>query len=233
VTYVPADFTITAFPITTDTSFTVSQPEDVVYNGASQKQLVDVHDIKTNNNLVLDTDYTLAYSDDTKNVGTVTVTVTGIGNYSGTVYRTYKITPATLIVVTPDASKTWDGTALTAAGTITGFVKDEGVELNTTGKQTDVGSSLNTYEIPWNETTKASNYTINETIGTLTVNRGATPGTPDNPTDPTRPTTPTTNGRPHTPNTGDQTNAPLAAGTLGFSILLAGFVLFFKKKYSD
>lgn len=58
------------------------------------------------------------------------------------------------------------------------------------------------------------------------------PSTPDNPTTPERPTTPSTNNRPKTPNTGDQTNAPLAAGVMGLSMLIAGFAIFFKKKYS-
>jgi choice-of-anchor A domain-containing protein/LPXTG-motif cell wall-anchored protein len=71
--------------------------------------------------------------------------------------------------------------------------------------------------------------------------RPTTPITPDTPTPtpsapttptPERPTTPTTTDRPHTPNTGDQTNAGMAAGAFGFSMLIAGFAVFFKKKYS-
>ncbi|MDD6311789.1 MAG: InlB B-repeat-containing protein [Firmicutes bacterium] len=82
---------------------------------------------------------------------------------------TIKVTPATLTVVTPDASKTYDGTALTAEGTIEGFVKEETADFATTGSQTNVGNSKNTYEITWDGTAKESNYTVEETVGTLTV----------------------------------------------------------------
>ena len=102
--------------------FTISNPADVVCNGLSQKDEVTVHDAATGKDLELGTDYTLSYSEDTTNVGTVTVTVNGTGNYSGTVAQTYQITPATLTVTTPSDSKSYDGTPLTAQGTITGFV---------------------------------------------------------------------------------------------------------------
>ena len=81
--------------------FTISNPADVVCNGLSQKDEVTVHDAATGKDLELGTDYTLSYSEDTTNVGTVTVTVNGTGNYSGTVAQTYQITPATLTVTTP------------------------------------------------------------------------------------------------------------------------------------
>lgn len=104
--------------------FTISKPADTVYNGLSQEEEITVHDAATGKDLELGTDYELSYSGDTTNVtdAGVTVTVTGKGNYSGAVAQTYKITPATLTVTTPDASKSYDGTPLTAQGTITGFV---------------------------------------------------------------------------------------------------------------
>ena len=80
-----------------------------------------------------------------------------------------EITPATLEVSTPDASKVYDGTALTSAGVISGLVKDETVTFTTTGTQTEVGSSDNAYEISWNGSAAESDYTISESIGTLEV----------------------------------------------------------------
>ena len=80
------------------------------------------------------------------------------------------ITPATLTVVTPSKTKTYDGTALTNPGVISGFVKGETATFETTGSQTKVGSSLNTYKITWDGTAKKDNYTIDESVGTLTVN---------------------------------------------------------------
>ena len=79
------------------------------------------------------------------------------------------ITPATLTITTPDASKVYDNTALTAAGSITGFVKDEYATFITTGTQTEVGSTKNTYSLTWNGTAVETDYTITENIGTLTV----------------------------------------------------------------
>ena len=99
----------------------------------------------------------------------MTVTVTGTGNYAGEVVRTYQITPATLTVTTPSASKVYDGTALTADGTISGLVNGETATFATTGTQTAKGSSDNTYSLTWDGTAKASNYTVADTIGTLEV----------------------------------------------------------------
>ena len=83
------------------------------------------------------------------------------------------ITPATLTVTTPSDSKVYDGDPFTAAGSITGFVKEETATFATTGTQTEVGNSKNTYSITWNKTAVESDYTINETIGTLTVTENA------------------------------------------------------------
>ena len=120
----------------------------------------------------------MSYSEDTKNVGEVTVTVTGKGNYSGKVQRKYHITKAPLTVTTEGATRAYNGQPLTAPGTVTGFVEGENAELQVTGKQTDVGSSKNTYNIVWTETTKADNYQVSDTVGTLTITaQSIDPGT--------------------------------------------------------
>ncbi|MEE6158935.1 MBG domain-containing protein, partial [Olsenella sp. YH-ols2221] len=184
VTYQDGTLTINAAEINPDTPdpnqpdnpdakrFTISEPADTVYNGLSQEEEITVRDAATGKDLELGTDYTLAYSGDTTNVGTVTVTVNGTGNYSGTVAQTYQITPATLTVTTPSDTKSYDGTPLTAQGTITGFVNGERAEFQTTGSQTAVGSSQNTYELKWTGTAQQKNYTVNENLGTLTVTAG-------------------------------------------------------------
>ena len=145
----------------------VGEIEDVIYNGKPQEEVPTVQD-KAQNDLEKDKDYTITYSRDTTNVGKVTVTIEGTGNYTGTIERTYNIKPATLKVVTPSKSKTYDGNELTAEGTLTGLVNGETVEFKTTGSQTSVGSSKNTYSLKW-ATAKEDNYTIEESIGTLTV----------------------------------------------------------------
>ena len=82
---------------------------------------------------------------------------------------TIEVVPATLTVVMPSAEKTYDGKALTAEGSVSGFVEGESAELETTGSQTDVGSSDNTYALKWSGSVKETNYRISEDIGTLTV----------------------------------------------------------------
>lgn len=108
----------------------------------------------------------------------------------------FTISKAPLTVTTPSASKAYDGTPLTAEGTIEGLVNNETVGFITTGSQTEVGSSTNTYTIVWaaddNEfTAQESNYTINENLGTLEVteapaqdtSEGTTGNTDNNGTD--------------------------------------------------
>ena len=80
------------------------------------------------------------------------------------------ILPATLTVTTYGASKPYDGTALTASGEISGFVNGETASFATTGSQTLVGTSANSYAIAWDGTAKESNYNVVEgAIGTLEV----------------------------------------------------------------
>ncbi len=140
---------------------------DVIYNGNSQ-EIIPV--VKSGKTTLSTKDYKVTYSKDTTNVGTVTVTVEGKGNYKGTVTRTYNITPASLSITTNSASKTYDGKPLTASGSIKGIVNNEKITLTLTGSQTEVGSSKNTYTLEYKDGAKESNYTVKEEkIGTLTV----------------------------------------------------------------
>ena len=153
-----------------DQNMSVSDPQGHVYDGLEHKEELEVKDIFRDVILSAGTDYDVEYSTkDFTNVGKITITITGKGNYTGTFDRTYEITPATLTVTTPSANKVYDGTPLTAEGTISGFVNKETATFTTTGSQTEVGSSSNTYSIEWNRTAKSTNYQISETVGTLTV----------------------------------------------------------------
>ena len=153
-----------------DQNMSVSDPQDHVYDGLEHKEELEVKDIFRDVILSAGIDYDVEYSTkDFTNVGKITITITGKGNYTGTFDRTYEITPATLTVTTPSANKVYDGTPLTAEGTISGFVNKETATFTTTGSQTEVGSSSNTYSIEWNGTAKSSNYQISKTVGTLTV----------------------------------------------------------------
>jgi uncharacterized repeat protein (TIGR02543 family) len=153
-----------------DQNMSVSDPQGHVYDGLEHKEELEVKDIFRDVILSAGIDYDVEYSTkDFTNVGKITITITGKGNYTETFDRTYEITPATLTVTTPSANKVYDGTPLTAEGTISGFVNKETATFTTTGSQTEVGSSSNTYSIEWNGTAKSSNYKISETVGMLTV----------------------------------------------------------------
>ena len=171
---------------------TVNEPTAVEYNGADQTWLPIVTD-GNGKALVKDTDYTVTYDkeDRTNVTGTITVTINGAGNYAGTITREYQITPKPVTITTESKTKAFDGTALTAGGKVEGIVSGETYGFNTTGSQTFVGSSQNTYEMVWADsevegtsgtyTAKSTNYKVTESIGTLEV----TAGTPENPLDPT------------------------------------------------
>ena len=165
------------------TGIEVTNPEDSIYDGLPHVNPLTVTDTKTGTTLVKDTDYTLSYSEDVINVGTVDVTVNGIGNYTGEFKKSYKITPKEYTVTTESAKKVYDGTALTAGGKIEGIVDGEVVVVHTTGSQTEVGSTPNTYKLEWKKAS-SKNYKLKEdSIGTLTVTEQTIdPGKdPDNP----------------------------------------------------
>ena len=150
--------------------FSVEGLNDVTYNGLAQRQEPTVKD--GDKTLTKDKDYTLSFTEDVTNVGTVRVTVTGKGNYAGSTDVAYQILPAKLIVTTPSDSTVYNGKPLTAEGGVEGFVNNETAVFETIGSQTEVGESENTYAIYWSDegtTAKRSNYTVEEHIGTLTV----------------------------------------------------------------
>ena len=152
------------------TGIEVTNPEDSIYDGLPHVNPLTVTDTKTGAALVRDTDYTLTYSSDVINVGTVEINVKGIGNYTGEFTKTYKITPKEYTVTTDSAKKVYDGTALTAGGRVNDLVDGETVTLKITGSQTEVGSSNNTYSLTWDGSAKEKNYTHGtDSIGLLTV----------------------------------------------------------------
>ena len=174
---------------------------------------------------------------------TVQVRVSGT-NYEGYVEgtETVTVTPAPLKVVTPNASKYYDGKPLTKEGTLTGLVNDETATLNTTGTQTKIGRSDNTYELIWDGTAIEGNYTIEEEIGVLEV-RPESPG-PDDPTKPEDPDKPgkhdshknvnkTDNVNESQTRTGDDSNMLLYGGTGLASVAAALIALFARRRKEE
>lgn len=97
---------------------TISDIPDQTYTGSEIEPEIVVTDGETT--LTLGTDYTVSYSGNT-NAGTATVTIAGMGNYSGTIEKTFTITKATPTVTAPtaiaDLVYTGSAQALVSAGT--------------------------------------------------------------------------------------------------------------------
>ena len=80
---------------------TISDIPEQTRTGSAIEPTLEITDGETT--LTLGTDYTIEYSDNT-NVGTASVTITGIGNYSGTITKTFAINKATPTVTAPTAN---------------------------------------------------------------------------------------------------------------------------------
>ena len=125
--------------------------------------------------LTEDVDYKVSYKDNV-DVGTATVTIEGIGEYEGTVEKTFTIVKRKITLKVKDVSKVYDGTALTsdeyeitAGELISGHV----LTIKTTGSQINVGTSTNTVSSVTikNAANKdvTSNYDVTSLSGSLEV----------------------------------------------------------------
>ena len=107
-------------------------------------------------------------------VGSTTVwcEISAPGYITQTNSATVTVSKRAVALTSGSASKVYDGTALTKH-TVTvggdGFVSGEGATYTYTGSQTEVGSSANNFSYTLKSNTKASNYEITKSTGTLTV----------------------------------------------------------------
>gem|GEM_PF-1769176 len=111
---VSATFKITPKSVT----LTVSDIVDQRYNGAKIEPAVTVKTGSTTLNL--NKDYKVSYKDNT-NAGTATVTVTCVGNYSGTATKTFKILARSIAAATVEEipQQLYTGSAITPSVTVT------------------------------------------------------------------------------------------------------------------
>lgn len=176
VTFVVVDGQLTITPKSVDPEagkgMSVGKLPHVTYNGKSQKQKPEVKD--GNTLLTEGTDYTLVYSKDTTNVGTVTVTVEGKGNYAGEAEVTYEILKRQVTLESASASKVYDGTPLTKPEVTVGgdgFVEGEVSGLKAIGTVTNVADGEVDNEIVWDwaEGFGEGNYDITKTEGKLSI----------------------------------------------------------------
>ena len=154
----------------------VDSPADHVYDGAEHKWAPTVTD-KDGNALTENEDYTVAYdkTDFTNVTGDITVTIRGIGNYTGTVIRSYKITPREAVITVNNGTKTAGQNDPAFTGTVTGLIgeNDLGVvsyvrtnNAEAVGTYTDVLTALYT---------ENANYDVRVINGTFVITAANNP----------------------------------------------------------
>ncbi|MCQ2547462.1 MAG: CotH kinase family protein [Clostridia bacterium] len=114
----------------------VLSPASFTFNGESQKPNVSL------SGLVLNQDFTVEFDEDTTNAGEHSITITGIGNYKGTINSKYTIEKQSIEKMTAlldEDEFTFDGKAKTPTVSISGLVKDEDFTV-TYSNNTNAGS---------------------------------------------------------------------------------------------
>ena len=106
------------FKNTTDNTVVISDVADQTYTGSliAPNVTVTCNDVE----LVKDTDYTVSYSNN-KNVGTATISITGIGDYTGTITKNFKIVARGISDTTIGSipNQTYTGNSISALPVIT------------------------------------------------------------------------------------------------------------------
>jgi len=131
------EYTATWKKLLTNSDITIAAIPDQTYTGLAIEPEVTVTDGETP--LTLGTDYTVSYSANI-NVGTATATITGIGDYSGTVEKTFEITPKEITVIWGNqTSFVYNGTEQAPTATAEGLVDGDECLITVSGAK-DVGS---------------------------------------------------------------------------------------------
>ena len=178
-TFVMPEKNVTLTAQWTSTAFKVDDLNDVIYSGDSQQLEPVVKDANDNKiTLIKGTDYTVSYSEDTTNVGTVTVTITGMGNYIGEVKKTYQITPFPLVVIADSKTKGFgekdpEFTATEASG-VEGKEKPDAQEIKYSLSRVQ-GEDVGNYTITPSGEASQGNYTVTYKTGTLAITAAARP----------------------------------------------------------
>ena len=175
-------FTMPAANVTVDNLFrklltnadiAVADIPSQTYDGTVLTPVVTITDANGGSakTLTQNEDYSLSH-ESCQDAGDYTVTITGIGAYDGSTTKTFTIARRSVTLTSGSETRPYDGTALTNNGVSVdgnGFAEGEGAIYDVTGSQTDAGSSANTFTYTLNTGTKAANYDIQKTEGTLTV----------------------------------------------------------------
>jgi uncharacterized repeat protein (TIGR02543 family) len=106
----------------------VDTTKTLEYNGSEQKPTVKVYDSADKSKttpLTEDKDYVVVYPADCTSSGTVKITVVGMGSYTGTIVKTYKINPVKadksgVVIADLDESVAKNGKSYTSSGVTIG-----------------------------------------------------------------------------------------------------------------
>ena len=167
------NFTIDIKDAVPVSGLTISDIAAVTYNGSAHTPLPVVKD--GTRTLVKDTHYTLSYSNNI-NAGTATVTVTGIGAYSGTQNKNFTINKATGTITLSKTSLTAN-TSYSATLTATLSPYESGATVTATSGNTSYytasagapnGSGVSTVTISGVAVCSATNCTISATSNNYT-----------------------------------------------------------------
>ncbi len=149
-TYESLGYVEKEFNIVNLTSENVSAIPDQTFTGSAIEPEITVTDGEKT--LTLDTDYEVSYSDNT-NVGTAKATITGKGNYSGTVKKTFTITPKVTILGALTLTEDENGITATLDGAYTGadaFAIGDDIEVaSVTFNRTFTTSATSTIILPF------------------------------------------------------------------------------------
>ena len=159
-------FTITAKNLNPDVA--LSEVKDEVYSGAAITPSLTVTDNVRKVELVKDADYTLVNVGDNVNVGPCAFAVIGKGNYTGEIFRSFKITPAQLNLIWGEVTLTYTGLSQAPKATVNNIIGSDEVIVNVEGAQTEVGiysatvqlsgKSIGNYSLA--DEAKSSNFSI-------------------------------------------------------------------------
>ena len=120
------EYTATWKKLLTNTDITIAAIPDQTYTGSAIEPEVTVTDGETP--LTLGTDYTVSCSANI-NVGTATATITGIGDYSGTVEKEFAITKATLTITAKNKTIAYGDEPANDGVEYAGFASEEGASI--------------------------------------------------------------------------------------------------------
>ena len=181
VTYVPGTLTI----VPDDTVVVTITPNNGTFKYDGTEKDLSGYTVSISNPLYTTADFDFNGNSDLKgtNAGTYNTTIKATdfanknANFTKVVFQvepgTLTITRRSVILTSPDATKAYDGTALTTIGkpldvSGDGFVGGDGVRETMTGRITNVGTTENRFTYVMASGLE-SNYDISTEFGTLTV----------------------------------------------------------------